>query len=226
LGLQHDRTALLTTTKNLNANRREITLNVAVQPLTKPIAIGASGVAVRRDVVERRAKEMARAGADKVRSHKEAPMKLTNLLLPLLAVVLLAIVAGALALRIGKRKASGDLAAKKPLTEREQAMYFRLVSTFPEHVVLAQVAFSALLASKDRPTRSTFDRKVADFVLCQKDFTPVAVIELDDKSHRGKETSDAARDALLAKAGYRVQRFANVPDVAELATTMARLQSA
>lgn len=147
-------------------------------------------------------------------------MKLTTLLVVALAALLVLGVLAAIAAPRG-RKATGDLRPRKPLTEREQAMFFRLTATFPEQVVLAQVAFSALLETKDRPTRSTFDRKVADFVLCRRDFAPIAVIELDDQSHRGRQADDAARDAMLAKAGYRVVRFKNVPDTDELRAALA-----
>ena len=103
-----------------------------------------------------------------------------------------------------------------PLTHREQAMCFRLVETFPEHVVLAQVAFSALLTARSRALRNTFDRKVADFVLCSRGFEPLAVIELDDASHKRRETQDRARSDMLQKCGYSVVRYANVPDAKQL----------
>lgn len=103
-----------------------------------------------------------------------------------------------------------------PVSKHEQPMYFRLRDTFPEHVVLAQVAFSALLTARHRRTRNTFDRKVADFVLCTKAFEVLAVIELDDLSHRDRMEQDAARDLLLTNAGYSVLRFKQVPDPDEL----------
>ena len=114
------------------------------------------------------------------------------------------------------RKASGELTARNPLTPREQAMFFRLQSALPEHVILAQVAFSSLLTTRDRPTRSTFDRKVCDFVVCSKAFQVIAIVEIDDASHRGREGQDARRDALLENAGYRVVRFPQVPDLADV----------
>ena len=95
-------------------------------------------------------------------------------------------------------------------------MYFRLRESFPEHVVLAQVAFSALLETKNRAVRNRFDRKVADFVLCDKAFTVLAVIELDDSTHKGRELADRARQELLTGAGYRVLRYGAVPDAARL----------
>jgi very-short-patch-repair endonuclease len=103
--------------------------------------------------------------------------------------------------------------AKPPLSENEKPMYFRLAQAFPEHVVLAQVAFSALLKTQQRATRNKFDRKFADFVLCSKAFEVMAIIELDDASHNGKEKEDGARDKLMTAAGYRVLRYKRVPDV-------------
>ena len=146
-------------------------------------------------------------------------MKLLWVVLPVFVLVLLAAaVAGA---KNKGRKATGVLGGKRPLTHREQAMYFRLVQTFPDHVVLAQVAFSAILTTKDRPTRATFDRKVCDFVLCSKAFDVLAVIELDDASHKGRQAADAKRDGLLVNAGYRVVRFPQVPDAADLRKSLA-----
>jgi very-short-patch-repair endonuclease len=113
----------------------------------------------------------------------------------------------------GRRRATGEIRARKLLTDREQAMFHRLQQAFPEHIVLTQIAFSALLTAKDLPTRAIFNRKVTDFVLANKAFEVVAVIELDDASHRGREDHDNRRDNLLERAGYRVMRFKNVPDV-------------
>lgn len=140
-------------------------------------------------------------------------LKLLWVVLPVLVLVMLA--AAATGAR-RPRKATGQLGARRPLTPREQSMYFRLIETFPGHIVLAQVAFSAILTTKDRPTRATFDRKVCDFVLCSKAFEVIAVIELDDASHRVRERADAKRQALLTGAGYRVERFAQIPDQHDL----------
>ncbi len=113
----------------------------------------------------------------------------------------------------GRRTPMGAIRAKTPLTEREQSMFFRLREALPEMVVLSQVSFSALLSAKERETRNTFNRKYADFVICERSFKVVAVVELDDASHRGNEENDSNRDLLLTKAGYRVVRYKQVPDV-------------
>jgi very-short-patch-repair endonuclease len=91
-------------------------------------------------------------------------------------------------------------------------MYHRLRSALPWAQVFPQVSFSALLQSQSQATRNTFNRKVADYVICDPSLSPLAVIELDDSSHRGREAADAHRDSLLTKAGYRVIRYPNVPD--------------
>jgi len=135
-------------------------------------------------------------------------------LLPLL--FLLAIVVALKAKQKGGGAVRRDVRKKELLSKREQGMFFRLASTFPEHVVLSQVCFSALLTSAQRDTRNKYNRKFADFVLCTKSFDVVAVIELDDSSHKGREAADGDRDAWLTAAGYRVMRYANTPDTAKL----------
>jgi len=111
--------------------------------------------------------------------------------------------------------------AKNLVTKNEQPMYFRLTEAFPEHIVLAQVSLGALLQSPSRATRNRYDRKMADFVLCTKAFHVVAIIELDDSSHTGKEHLDAARDKLLSTAGYKTLRYKRVPDIAVLKTDIS-----
>ena len=103
--------------------------------------------------------------------------------------------------------------ARPPLTAREQAMYNRLVQTLPDLVVLPQVSFGALLTARTRAARSSFSRKIADFVVCDHTFKVVAVVALGDKSSKGKSQSDLDRYALLLQAGYRVLRYPRVPDV-------------
>lgn len=114
------------------------------------------------------------------------------------------------------RKATGQMTAIPPLTEAEQAMFNRLSEALPDRVILAQVAFSALLDTKDRPTRATFDRKRADFVVCSKAFQVLAVVELDDASHKGRAQEDAKREQMLTGCGYRVLRYKRVPDIEQV----------
>jgi very-short-patch-repair endonuclease len=87
-----------------------------------------------------------------------------------------------------------------------------LVHALPDHVVLAQVSFGALLSVRASAVRNTYDRKRADYVVCDRAFVVAAVIELDDGSHKDKEELDEKRDLLLTNAGYRVIRYRNIPD--------------
>ncbi|MCC7679906.1 DUF2726 domain-containing protein [Janthinobacterium sp. FW305-128] len=120
------------------------------------------------------------------------------------------------------------LQRKPVMTTREQQMYHLLQTALPECTVLAQVAFSALVTAQGRANRNRFDRKVADFVLCSQQLNVIAVIELDDRSHAGRERQDKERDAMLRLAGYVTLRYANFPtqqalhaDVEQLLTQQA-----
>lgn len=139
-----------------------------------------------------------------------------EMLLLLALAVALSIAAAVIGSRPWRRKGASDIRAKKLLTEREQPMFFRLQQAFPDDVVLSQVALSALLTAKDLRTRQRFNRKVADFVVATKAFEVLAVIELDDASHRGREVQDSKRDSMLEQAGYRVLRFKYVPNVVDV----------
>lgn len=106
--------------------------------------------------------------------------------------------------------------AKKVITAFESKMFYRLKEAFPDHHVMAQVAFSALITNNNLKIRAKFNRKVTDFVLLDHDLKVTAIIELDDPSHIGKEADDAQRDAMLYEAGYRVFRYTNIPNVKSL----------
>lgn len=116
----------------------------------------------------------------------------------------------------GEKK--GTYTAREIATANEQGMFWRLAEAFPmpEYIVLTQVSFGALLAAKGGASRYSFAQKRADFVLTNKGFMVLAVIELDDASHKGKESADAERDAMLMQAGYRVLRYKRIPDTAQL----------
>lgn len=137
--------------------------------------------------------------------------------------VVIAVVLAVVAVAFAKKPAKGEAPKKRRLlTEREQAMHNRLTQALPNAVILAQVSMGALLTARSRATRNRFDRKIVDFVVCDRAFQVLAVIELDDKSHQGKETQDAERDAMLERAGYRVIRYANVPDVTQVQKDFAQ----
>ena len=108
------------------------------------------------------------------------------------------------------------LTARRPLTPFEEKMFFALTKALPECTVLAQVSLQALLDTDSFSDRNRFNRKYADFVICSKLLTPIAVIELDDASHNRKAAQDADRDAMLQNAGYQTLRYRKIPTTEQI----------
>jgi len=142
---------------------------------------------------------------------------LPPVLLAFLALALLLALAVVAVRRSKGARGAGAIAlkARPVMSEREQAMYRRLKETCPGSDVLAQVALPALVSSA-REHRGRFDRLVADFVLCDASMKVQVVIELADPDRKKRPRADALREKVLARAGYKVLRFANVPDQDDL----------
>ncbi len=145
-----------------------------------------------------------------------------NLIFIVFVIAAIGLIAQAL-LKPVARKARGAITPRQLLSVREQSMFHRIKTVWTAGHVMTQVSMGALLSAKDRATRSTFDRKIVDFVLVNQAFDVVAVIELDDSSHAGKEETDRARDALLQKAGYETLRYASIPDRDRLEADLNKL---
>ena len=135
-------------------------------------------------------------------------------------IALLAVIVAALKGQ-GRTESNERPKARAPVSMNEQGMYNRLVQALPDAVVLSQVSFGALLTAKARAVRNTFDRKIADFVVCSKAFEVLAIVELDDSSHRDNAAKDAKRDSLLKAAGYRVLRYPRIPDIDQVRRDLA-----
>ena len=147
------------------------------------------------------------------------------------AVVVLIVIVIAIVIALVKKAASTPekklpmatyrYAMKNPLSQPEQILYHRLREALPECEVLPQVTFSRFLETTPNPPnlkRAAFQKisqKSADYLICLKDFTIVASVELDDSSHDKKR--DADRDAILASAGIKVLRW-HVSDMPSLET--------
>ena len=107
----------------------------------------------------------------------------------------------------------GKIRKSRPLTMNEQPMFTKLRQILePEYIVLAQVSFGAILWTRSKAVRNRFNRKIVDFVICDKAFNVIVVSELDDSSHKGKEERDAERDLLLNEADIAVIRYKFIPD--------------
>ena len=94
----------------------------------------------------------------------------------------------------------------------------------PDHVVLAQVAFSQLVGVKKGENFTAiwnrYNRLTADFVVCNKDFSIAAVLELDDRSHDNPRartpTAARPRSAKLPASRCTASTSTRCPNEAEL----------
>jgi hypothetical protein len=124
--------------------------------------------------------------------------------------------------------------AKRLLSQPEQVLYHRLVSCLPDHIVLAQVQVSRILGVRKgfnfHEWNNRINRMSYDFVVCTKDSTVVAAIELDDKSHdsTSRAAADMKKDKATSSAGVRLIRW-NVkalPDQAAIQSAFRRSELA
>ena len=146
------------------------------------------------------------------------------LILVLLIVVALVYVFLKTKSQIGSSNEIWPFYAKKPLSQPEQVLYFRLTQALPEHIVLAQVQLSRFLGVKKGHSHQSWlnriNRMSADFVVCNKDSSIVAVIELDDASHQksDRKTADEKKDKALAAAEIKIIRWQAkvIPDVSAI----------
>ena len=90
-------------------------------------------------------------------------------------------------------------------------LYHRLVSRLPERIVLAQVQVSRVLgvqkAFNNHEWNNRINRLSYDFVICSKDSTVLAAIELDDKSHESISRAGTDRKKDKACARTRLRRL-------------------
>lgn len=120
--------------------------------------------------------------------------------------------------------------AKKPFTQPEQVLYHRLVTALPECIVLAQVQLSRVLGVKKgfnfRAWNNRINRMSLDFLVCLKDSTIVAAVELDDKTHEkaSRIEADAKKEKALAAAGVALVRWhvSALPDEATIRQAFAK----
>lgn len=122
--------------------------------------------------------------------------------------------------RIGfenSKKLYSDIQRKKILTVNEKPVYYDLLKACPSHlIVLCQVSFNSMITTRNIARRNEFNRASCDYCLCDKDFNPVLIIELDDRSHIYNKERDFKRDTLLNSAGIPVVRFSSRPSISQL----------
>lgn len=121
------------------------------------------------------------------------------------------------------------LYARKPLSDPEQVLYFRLREALPECIVLAQVEISRVIGINRGPAhglmRNLLRGMSIDYVVCLKDSTVVCAIELDDASHdtdKGRARHEKKSRAFQT-AGVPLIRWnvAKLPSVFEIRRVIA-----
>jgi very-short-patch-repair endonuclease len=122
---------------------------------------------------------------------------------------------------------------RRPLTEPEQVLYFRLCQALPDNIVLAQVGMSRFLSVRRgynaRAWYNRINRMSVDFLVCTKDASVVAAVELDDASHQHPDrvSADAKKELALNAAGVRLLRWKvdAMPDEAAIQRSIAAVSS-
>jgi Protein of unknown function (DUF2726) len=122
---------------------------------------------------------------------------------------------------------------RRPLTEPEQVLYFRLCQALPDNIVLAQVGMSRFLSVRRgynaRAWYNRINRMSVDFLVCTKDASVVAAVELDDASHQHPDrvSADAKKELALNAAGVRLLRWKvdAMPDEAAIQRSLAAVSS-
>lgn len=140
-------------------------------------------------------------------------MKLLSLVLLLLVLAFIAIIVLKKRSLLSSADAQWPFYAKRPLSQPEQVLYHRLVTALPEHIVLAQVQVSRVLGVKKgfnfNEWNNRINRLSYDFVVCAKDSTVLAAVELDDKTHESKSRAetDKKKERATAAANVRLIRW-------------------
>ncbi|WP_425952973.1 DUF2726 domain-containing protein [Ralstonia pseudosolanacearum] len=111
------------------------------------------------------------------------------------------------------------------LTEHERTLFWRLSEAVGKDLIVApQVVFGAFLKVKGsllidkNKARHAVAHNRGDFIICDKDFEVVAVVELDDSTHdkRDQKSLDRRRDELMKTVGVRAIRYRRMPEVSKI----------
>lgn len=135
------------------------------------------------------------------------------ILLFLLAIAVIGLIVAKRMGLLGAATGTWPFYVKRPLSQPEQVLYHRLIRALPEHIVLAQVQVSRVLGVKKGSNFHEWNNRINrlsyDFVVCAKDSTVIAAIELDDKSHESasRTKADDKKNKASADAGLRLLRW-------------------
>jgi len=102
---------------------------------------------------------------------------------------------------------------KRPMGAAEQVLYFRLIKALPGHIVLAQVSASRILSVMPNYHFQHWHKRLHnlsyDFVVCDKNFSVIAAIELDDSSpaHPHQQQAAVTKNKICNDAELRLIRW-------------------
>jgi hypothetical protein len=133
-------------------------------------------------------------------------METAKMILLLVATCALLAVLTYLTLKKEALQAPTSYTRRRPLSSYEQAMYWRLIRTLPEYVVLAQVAMRRCIGTKG-PELATIAHENLDFVVCNKAMHIIAVLEIENSDHSVSEyrqKTDRIKKEALEKAGIKL----------------------
>ncbi len=154
-----------------------------------------------------------------------------NLIIPALA--LIALTTAAVFLFRGRKPWLTRIRRKPLLTANEAEFFHRLQRALSGFHVFPQVSFAAFITDDGKlsrkaqwAVRAKFDRKIADFIICDRQtLKVVAMVELDDRTHSAQ--ADRQRDAITKVAGYQTIRYQSrqKPSQAEIAALFQHAQA-
>lgn len=114
------------------------------------------------------------------------------------------------------------------LNQGEQVLFFRLAEAVPALIVLSQVSLSQVFHINGRNVRTQLNevgKKSLDYLICRKDFSIVAAIELNGPDHAkpAQQKSDAVKRAALEEAGIPLLIYTPdaLPDVMTIRRDLA-----
>jgi hypothetical protein len=115
-----------------------------------------------------------------------------------------------------KRKNPYTPMYRVPVMTNAELQFFQKLeaacSSLGDYRVFPQVSMGAVIEvdkaldfQTRRSYRSRFDRKIIDFVVCDRNSNVLVLVELDDSTHDAQR--DRERDSLTASAGYNTLRM-------------------
>jgi len=127
----------------------------------------------------------------------------------------------ATAFKIKEKEEAPIKKARSILSTNEQMTFLKLRKALPDCFVLSRVALSALLNSSGLVTRNKINRCCVDFVILDKDFNVVSIIEINQPNQNSNPTKINERDTMLMEAGYKVIRYPYPPDLERITSDFA-----